>query len=323
MKYVKLGTTGLMVSPICLGTAQFGAGISRDDAFWQLDTFTEMGGNFIDTAKVYNDWVPGEKSRSEKVIGEWLRKSGKREKLVLITKGAHPLMESMNVSRCTPADIETDINDSLRNLGVSCIDMYLLHRDNPSLPVDVLLDTLEENRKAGKIKHYGFSNWKLSRILEAEAYAKKTGIEGFRCNQVMWSLAEINAANIADKTLVPMDRKIYDWHCNSGTSATFYNSTAGGWFSKMAKGIETLEAQKNLYGNDANDKIYARIEKAAKENNLSALEISLAYLKAQPFPSVPVTSFSKKEQLLESMKACETVLPESLVKDLNVLKQLK
>jgi aryl-alcohol dehydrogenase-like predicted oxidoreductase len=320
MKYTTLGKTKLNVSPICLGTAQFGANVSREDSFWQLDTFIEMGGNCIDTAKIYNDWVEGEKSRSEKTIGEWLRKSGKREQVVIITKGAHPLWESMNISRCTPKDIEIDIDDSLRNVNIDCIDMYLLHRDNSTIPVEQLLETLEKNRKAGKIKQYGFSNWNLSRIIEAETFSQNTGIEGFSCNQVMWSLAEVNAANISDKTLVPMNREMYDWHCSSGTSATFYSSTASGWFSKMEKNIEVSAEQKKLYENEANKKIYVRIQKAAKELNLSALEISLAYLKAHPFPSIPVTSFSKKEQLIESMKACEIDLPDALIKDLNVLK---
>jgi aryl-alcohol dehydrogenase-like predicted oxidoreductase len=322
MEYLQLGKTGFDVSPICLGSAQFGSGVSREDAFWQLDTFVEMGGNFIDTAKIYNDWVEGEKSRSEKRIGEWLRKSGKRDKVVIMTKGAHPLWESMFVSRCTPSEIGIDIDDSLRNLGIEQIDMYLLHRDNPRLPAGLLLDTLEAARRVGKIKHYGFSNWMFPRILEAADYAKQTGIEGFSCNQVMWSLAEINANNIADKTLVSMDRETYDWHCSSNTSATFYSSTAGGWFSKIEKDSELSAVQKNLYENDINQKIFTKIQKASKELGLSLIEISLAYTKAQPFPAIPVTSFSKKEQLLESMKACEIVLPESLVKDLNFLKGL-
>jgi aryl-alcohol dehydrogenase-like predicted oxidoreductase len=322
MEYLQLGKTEFTVSPICLGTAQFGANVSREDAFWQLDAFVDMGGNIIDTAKIYNDWVEGEKSRSEKITGDWLRSSTKRDKVVIMTKGAHPFWESMNISRCTPDEITIDIDDSLHNLGVECIDMYLLHRDNPRLPVALLLDTLEVARRVGKIKHYGFSNWTLPRILEAEVCAKKMGIEGFTCNQVMWSLAEINVDNIADKTLVAMDREMYDWHCASKMSATFYSSTANGWFSKLEKNCEASAGQKNLYENNVNKKIYERLQKAFHELGLSALEISLAYLKTHPFPSLPVTSFSKREQLLESMKACKTILPQELVDDLNVLKRL-
>ena len=179
MKHLRLGRTGLQVSPICLGAAQFGTGIDRDLAFWQLDAFTDLGANFIDTASVYGDWEPGERGRSEKLIGEWLHKNGKRDRVVIMSKGAHPLIETMHVTRCTPEYIEADIDESLRRLGVEYVDLYLLHRDNPAIPAGLLLDALEKARQQGKIVHYGFSNWKLPRILEAEAYARQAGIEGF------------------------------------------------------------------------------------------------------------------------------------------------
>jgi len=322
MNYIQLGNTKLRVSPICLGASQFGTGIERNLALWQLDAFTEKGANFIDTARVYGDWEPGEKARSEKLIGEWLRKSGKRDKVVIMTKGAHPLLESMHVTRCTPEHIEEDINGSLKDLGVEHIDLYLLHRDNPALPAGLLLEALEKARRDGKIGHYGFSNWKLSRVKEAEAYTRKAGIEGFACNQIMWSLAEITAENLSDKTMVPMDRDTYKWHCGAGISVTAYHSTAHGWFSKLEKGEEVQEKHKRLYGNTENKAIYNRLMQATKDLGLSALAVSLGYISSQPFPSVPITSFSRKEQLDEALRACETPLPQGLVEEFNALKGL-
>ena len=322
MEYRQLGKTGLMVSPFCLGADQFGTGISRDLSLWQLDAYTGSGGNFIDTAHVYGDWAPGEKARSEKLIGEWLRKSKKRDRVVIMSKWAHPLLQSMDISRCTPQDIETDINESLQCLGVEKIDLYLLHRDNPGIPAGLILEALEKARQAGKIGHYGFSNWKLGRVLEAEASSAQAGIEGFTCNQIMWSLADITAANVADKTLVPMDHDTYKWHCSSGTALTAYHSTARGWFSKLEKGQELPERYKKVYDNEINRDIYARIKRASADLGLSILALSLGYLKEHPFPSVPVSSFSRKEQLEEALQVCEAVLPKDLVAELNTLKGL-
>ena len=322
MKYSQLGKTSLKVSPICLGASQFDTGIERDFAFWQLDAFTAGGANFIDTARVYGDWLPGERARSEKLIGEWLKKSAKRDKVVIMTKGAHPLIESMEITRCTPEDIETDIEGSLISLGIEQIDLYLLHRDNPLLPVESLLEALEKARQKGKIKHYGFSNWQLSRVREAEAFSAKAGMEGFTCNQAKWSLAEVNAENIPDKSMTPVNRDTYRWHCDTGCALVAYNSTARGWFSKVESGAEISEKQRALYGNDANEKIYKKIKEAAGDLSLSVHNISLAYMRGHPFSSLPITSFSKKEQLDEALSSCETVLPEALINELNALKNL-
>ena len=322
MEYIKLGKTDLCVSPICLGAAQFGTGIPREFAWWQLDAFTDMGGNFIDTARVYGDWEPGERARSEACIGEWLRMSGKRDRVVLMTKGAHPLLETMHESRCTPEDIETDINGSLETLGVDQIDLYLLHRDNPLLPAGLLMDALEKARVEGKIRHYGFSNWKLPRVLEAESHARKAGIEGFTCNQIRWSLAEHSPEAGGDKSMVTMDRDIYNWHCASGVSVTAYNSTARGWFTKLQAGAEIPRNLKDRYENEPNRAIYELLKQVGAETGLSALAISLAYITRHPFPSVPITSFSRREQLEDSVRACEAVLPEALTGEFNALKGL-
>ena len=320
--YIQLNRTDLLVSPICLGTSQFGTGISADLALWQLDAFTERGGNFLDTALVYGDWGKGEKAISEKLLGKWLKDRREREGMVIMTKGGHPLLETMHLTRCTPIDINNDIESSLKNLGLDCIDLYLLHRDNIDLPVDALLDTLEESKTKGRIAHYGFSNWSYGRIKEAEVYAAKAGISGFLCNQIKWSLAEPNAEYISDKNMLPMSKEILAWHENTGTNVTAYNSTAGGWFTKLEKGMEIRDGQKKLYNNKINDNILLRIKEAAKDLNLTALDISLSYIRSQKFPSIPITSFTKKEQLEEALISCETILPSDLVNELNSLKGL-
>ena len=117
----------IRVSPIGLGTVNFGTGISEQDCFEQLDRYADVG-NLIDTAHVYGDWVPGERGQSERVIGKWMASRQCRELVVISTKGAHPRLSSMDSSRVKPEDIRLDLEESLRCLQTDVIDLYFLHQ---------------------------------------------------------------------------------------------------------------------------------------------------------------------------------------------------
>ena len=114
--------TDLTVSAICLGSTHIGV---MDQPYELLDAYLDMGGNFIDTAWVYANWLPGERHSSEKTIGRWLKAHNiPRDKVVIGTKGAHPEMETMHIPRVTPDDIRLDVQTSLANLQVDAIDLY-------------------------------------------------------------------------------------------------------------------------------------------------------------------------------------------------------
>ena len=162
-----------MVSVISLGTGGAGANYDRATAFAMLDAFFEEGGNFVDTAHVYNDWIPGERSRSEKLLGAWMKERRNRSGVLLATKGAHPDLAQMQVGRLSPAEIQADLEESLRFLQVETIDLYWLHRDDPTRPVEEIIDTLEAQVQAGKIRYFGCSNWRLERIQAAQLYSRQ------------------------------------------------------------------------------------------------------------------------------------------------------
>ena len=107
-----------------------------------MDAFVGAGGTFIDTANVYGDWIPETKSSSEKVIGAWLKERGNRDKVIIATKGAHPLLSSMNVPRCSPKEIVHDIDQSLGHLQCEVIDFFWMHRDDPTRPTGEIIETL-------------------------------------------------------------------------------------------------------------------------------------------------------------------------------------
>src|SRR2546426_539997 len=132
MRKILLPSTDFSVSAVCLGGMTFGHPLDEKATFTLLDRFVDHGGNFIDTARIYSDWVPGEKRRSERVLGDWLTARGNRSHVVISTKGAHPFIESLTVPRTSAAEIRDDLEGSLKRLRTDVIDLYWLHRDDPS-----------------------------------------------------------------------------------------------------------------------------------------------------------------------------------------------
>ena len=232
MNKINIPKTDLFASTLALGTDSFGSTISRNLSMELMDYYLEAGGNVIDTAEIYASWIPGGEHQSEKVIGEWLRERHVRDQVVLSTKGAHPKLESMDVPRLSKTEIQADLDSSLQRLGVDCIDLYWLHRDSPDYPVEAILESLEAFRKAGKIKHAGFSNWTQSRAEDARLTAERLGFEGFLASQNMWSLAKPDVQR-ADPTWAFIDESFVQWHIKHNLSAFAYLAQASGYFRRL------------------------------------------------------------------------------------------
>ena len=309
----------MKVSAICLGTAITGTAMQEADAKRQMSKFLDMGGNFIDTAHVYGDWEPPVTARSERVIGNWLKETGARSSIVLATKGAHPRMDTMHIPRCSDEEITADLDGSLECLKTDYIDLYFLHRDDVSRPAGDILECLEEQVRKGKIRYYGCSNWQLNRIIEAQEYARLHGLKGFVCNQLMWSLAEINYDNLDDKTFVLMDKSTYQYHVESNMNAMAYMSVAKGYFARLSKGEKLPWSIEKVYGNESNRKIFELLEEVCGDT-LTVTDISLRYLMEHPFASVPIASFDNDEQLEESLRACDKDIPKELLDSFSRLK---
>jgi aryl-alcohol dehydrogenase-like predicted oxidoreductase len=297
-----LPNSSLSPSVLCLGTADFGAKIPRENAFALLDAFVDAGGTFIDTAEIYSDWVPDEKSRSEKLIGEWLSQRGHRNRLVIATKGAHPRLQSMHVPRMSREDIEHDLNESLKNLRTDVIDLYWLHRDDPSTPVEEIIDTLNAQVRAGKIKHFGCSNWRADRIRAANAYAAQQRVQGFIANQPQWSLAKVLQSSLGDQTCVVMDDAMHALHVEMQIACVPYSSQAGGFFQKVASGATSAE-QMRMYAGEENTQRAKRVQHVAQETGMTISEVVLAYLLSQPFAVIPIIGCRNLDQLRDTLTA--------------------
>lgn len=307
VKYRPIPDTPLTPSVICCGTSSFGSGsLPQQAAFTLLDRFVDLGGNFLDTAKVYADWLPGERSVSEKTIGRWMKERGNRSRIVLATKGAHPDLRTMHIPRLAPEDIIGDLEQSLRNLQTDCIDLYWLHRDDPTRSVSEIVDVLNEQLRLGRIRAFGCSNWRSERIAEAAAYAARRGLRGFAASQPGWSLAEYPAP--ADPTMVYVGETERAYHERSGLPVVPYNSQASGLFGGRYRPeglLERTEHNRKVWRlcTDENRRRLERVLQVARRTGKSGSQVALAYLLSQPFPVFPVIGSRTAEQLEDSCAA--------------------
>lgn len=310
MRYVTLNGTELSVSALCLGSALFGATHSEAFSFGQMDLFAGRGGTLIDTAHIYNDWIEGERSRSEKVIGRWLKSAGNRDDIVLLTKCAHPPMDRMDHSRVSRAEIRRDLRESLDNLGTDHVELYLLHRDDPAVPAPEIVDWMNELVDEGRVRHWGCSNWTIRRIREANEYAAAKGRRPIRCNQTMWSFAGIRKAGLADQTLVPMDAEGFAYHARTGLNLMAFTSQAKGYFARLAAGEDLPQSMTDVYGGASNARRFEFLQRAGRESGLSIAQMSLLFFLNQPFPAIPVVSYDTDGLLIEGLSAYEGDAPE-------------
>lgn len=320
MTTVLIPNTTLNVSSICLGAGEIGSSLNEKDSFKLLDLFVELGGNFLDTAHVYGSWVPGMQSPSEKTIGAWMKARGHRDGIVVATKGAHPNLDSMDVPRLSRKEILQDVEESLEHLQTDRIDLYWLHRDDPKRRVEDILETLESQVQAGKIRYYGASNWKTDRLREAWEYAEKRKITGFVADQSLWNVADLAGAPYGDPTLGWMDEERFSFHFETDMAMIPYQSQAFGLFQRMENGTldQMNQGFRGFYKVEESLRRFERMKKVMKETGLTITQVTLGYLTSQPFHTVPIVGCRKPEQLLDSMTALDVQLSPKSVRYIEI-----
>lgn len=314
-----LANTDLQVSQLCYGTNMLGTAIDQGQANEILDTFVELGGNFLDTARSYGDWIPDAPvGASERAIGAWL-KGRKREDVVIATKGCFmDLRVGDWRNRVTPADLAVDIGQSLEHLGIDSIDLYWLHADNPEAPVQPIIDALIEHQQAGRIRYFGASNWTPERVREANAYAASIGHQGFVACQPFWGLAVPNRENAAQQGYLYYYEDGFQSLHADGLMMIPYSAQSGGYFTKRAAGgLEAVpEALRARHDNPANDARLQAVQDVAQKRGVSINEVVLAYLTSQPYPTIPIFGGRLPEQIRDSVKAVALKLTAEELKQL-------
>jgi len=293
----------------------YGSAIPENESFRMLDRFFELGGNFFDTANVYANWIKGGAGASEKTIGNWINKTGLRKSIIIGTKGGHPeIVENSKPTDLSKKVLDEHLSRSLERLQTDYIDLYWVHRDEPSRHIAEILETLNAFIDDGRVKAIGASNFTLPRLIEARNFAKKSGCVGFCASQVGWSLAKIKNQELIDPQRVYMDNELLSWFRESHFPVVAYSSQAVGFFAgKYARKNQDTTvgyfpwAIKHYYMEE-NFKRFKRAKILAKIHFCTPNDIALAYIYNQNFPAIPIMGVRNVHQLEDSCKRSDLFL---------------
>lgn len=297
MKTIAIKGLSKPVSALIQGSDYFKPAV-YDKVCDVLDRFISIGGNTIDTA---HNYCGGE---SEVAIGQWLKERNNRDSVVILTKGAHPKGDGPRVN---PHDIQEDLLTSLERLGTDYIDLYALHRDDTNVPVKVIIDALNEHIAAGRIKAIGVSNWGTDRIQEANEYAAATGLTGFTFSSPNLSLAKPNEPFWPG--CVSVDETDAAWYEANQMPVLSWSSQARGFFTgRFTPEDRSNEDLVRVFYSDANWQRYARAEQLAKEKGVSQIQIALAYVLNQAYPTSAIIGAQNEQELMSCRDGAEIVL---------------
>ena len=312
MERVRVPRTDIEISVLCLGVAEIGVRQAEIEAYHLLDYWVQSGGNAIDTARVYSDWIPGEKHRSERILGDWLRATCVREQIVMVTKAGHPVFDGSWRVRLSPSELREDLEGSLETLGTDCIDLWFLHRDDERIPVEQIIDSCDVFVREGRVKALGAANWTATRIRKANDYARRVGKAGFVATQLFWNLGSRHYRGL-EPTLRSMDDDAEQLHEAANLVAMPYSSQAGGFFSNWLAGDEVtrLKAEQSGYATKSNFQIARLASEIAQRNGVPVGAVVLAFLRSHSFKVVPIIGCGTRAHLAASIEALDFVLSDA------------
>lgn len=241
-----------------------------------LDDFFERGGTCFDTAFVYGS------GRCEELLGTWLQRRRVREQAVILGKGAHTPF-------CTPDDLTRQLLVSLERLQTDYVDIYMLHRDNPEVPVGEFISVLNEHYDAGRMHAFGASNWSLDRVDEANRWAADHGLRGFSALSDNFSLARMVEPPWAG-CVAASDEESKAWLVRHQLPLMPWSSQARGFFAPGRASRDDLTDAElvRCWYSDGNFERLARARSLAASRGVDTIVIALAYVLCQPFPTFPL-----------------------------------
>lgn len=294
-------------SNLALGTMIFSPE-TMDNVNEILDVFIKSGGNIIDTAFIYNY------GKSEEAIGLWMEENNRRDDIMILTKGGHPNQEGPRVNK---RDIDEELKISFERLRTDYVELYALHRDDINVPVGEILEILNEHVEAGRIGAFGGSNWTVERLQEANDYAEKHGLIGFSFSSPNLSLAKAQEPYWAD--CVSVDDHILAWHEKTKLPIFSWSSQARGFFTgRFTPEDHSDKDLVRVFYNDENWERYRRAEQLAKEKGVETIQISLAYVLSQSFPTAAIVGPQNQKEMLSCKEASNILLTEDEVKWLDL-----
>ena len=304
------GQAGVEVAPLMLGGNVFGWTIDAETSFEVLDAFVDAGFNFIDTADVYSIWKPGNKGgESETVLGEWFRRSGKRDAVVLATKVGFDMHDGKK--GLAAKYILEEVEASLTRLGTDYIDLYQSHTDDATVPLEETLGAYETLVRQGKVRMIGASNYTGARLREAVGVSEAKGLAKYETLQPEYNLYEREKFETDQQPVC----------AELGISVVPYFSLASGFLTGKYKTVEDSKGKNRgsrveKYFDERGMRVLAALREAEEETGAKQASIALAWLMAQKTILAPIASATSVEQLQDLTAAAELVLSAAVLEKL-------
>jgi len=304
MKYTKLGRTGLDVSRICVGCMSFGDASTGNHA-WTLDEDTsrgfikealDAGINFFDTANVYSIGT------SEEIVGRALADFANRDEVVLATKVNGPMRRGRNAIGLSRKSIMTEVDASLRRLGMDYIDLYQIHRYDPRTPIEETMEALHDVVKAGKVRYIGASSMYAWQFSKAQYTAEQHGWTKFVSMQ--------NHYNLLNRE---EEREMMPLCVDQGVGVIPWSPLARGKLTRdwdeATERSESDEFGRTLYDTAPSDRVIVeRVAEVAAERGVSRAQVALAWMLSKPFVSSPIVGATKPHHLTDAIAAVDLEL---------------
>lgn len=307
-----LGRSGIQVPQLTFGGNVFGWTADEATSFSLLDALVANQLNFIDTADVYSSWAPGNQGgESETVIGNWLKKSGKRDQVIIATKVGKPMGEGKQ--GLSPRYIRQAVEDSLRRLQTDYIDLYQSHDDDQDTPLAETLAAFDELIKAGKVRAIGASNYRADRLVEALKVSEENGLARYETLQPEYNLYAREGYEQALEAVVQQQ----------GLGVINFFSLASGFLTGKYRSAQDVgKSQRgdtivSRYLNPRGFRILAALDLLAEKHQTTPAQISLAWLIARPSITAPIVSATSLTQLDELVSATRLQLAAEDIKTLD------
>lgn len=311
---------GMRLSRIGLGTGRFGTVVDKGKSFEMLDTFFEHGGNVIDTARNYYEWVEDGRGKSEQTIGAWMEERGVREKVIISTKGGVRNEGKTFYINLSGENLMEECERSLEALRTDYIDIYLLHRDEPDREVGEIMESLQAVRERGNAKVIGVCNWSAGRVKEANAYAGQHELTPLNIVQTWWSIAAYTPNMWNDPTTTWMDGEMYGYLKEKDLLAMAYTSQAKGFFQKAIRdGYENMDDfLKHRVATEENLRRLEKIREYCGQKGVSPTSVVNGYITDNDLDGIALVSCSKLEQLEDILDHCDVSVDVEWIRQFQV-----